>query len=395
MTDLEDRLRTLSASSSSAPAPLEQLTSRAGQLRRRRRVTEGVSAVAVVALVAVLGSNLPLRTTENRPPAVVFDPPPFEPPSSSVPGGWERTTIGVLTVNHPKAWRVELVDGRDSADPNVVLASRPLTKRDAELALLARRDSRFSAAFPAEGVVFVVGGDRFVAPPSPAGALGDPRKLPRPSGYTGDIVARTGRVELSILHLAAYIGPDAPREDAAALDGVAKSVHQGAATAVDRDRGPLRVSGSGLLGGNGIDPENPIFTEPWTAQLRLRLDDDEIIAVRTKGDCFAVTMENVVETRNLNVLHRYCGRMPGAAMLEAANGTVDPGTQAVGEPGEWHLVVVRLGDRVASVQVQLAGRGTVRKEHGHGWFMALSRGRIFRLTGLNDQGARVAHLSDL
>ena len=392
MTDLEDRLRTLSASTSTPPAPLEQLTARAGQLRRRRQLMQGAGSLAAVAMIALVGTNV-----ANLPLPYRTDPPvAFEPQPDPVAEGWQRREIGVLRIDHPKGWNVELVKWRKSAEPEVVLSNRRLTEADTELALLARDDVRFSADFPADAVVFVVGGDPYRGGPSPAGALGDPTRLPRPRGLDGNVVARTGRVKQSILHLAAYIGPNAPADDAKTLDDVAKSVVLGDRPLTPEDMEPPPPGGP--IGTGGLNPDDPVFTDNWAIAAEVRLDDDELIRVRTQGDCAAVTHEeDIPGSRNLSVEHRECGlsKQPKAALEQVVSGMFMRRTLRDLERMERHVVVARRAPG-ANVQAQLAGRGTVSVDDSNGWYIAVTNGRFFRLVATDeDGGKRLAVIDEL
>ena len=392
MTDLEDRLRRLSADATSDVPPVDQVTRRATQLRRRRRLAEATSATAVIAVVALLGVNLAqLTTPDTTDPNVVFEQPP-----APLPARWTRTTIGPLTIDHPQAWKVRHVQGEDSRNPRVVLSNRRLSQHDLDLALLASDEVRFSARFPTDAVVFVVGGDYLAPPPAPDGALGDPRPLPRPRGFSGDVVARNGRVPQSILHLAAYIGPEAPAGAADAAGTVAERLRLRETPVSPADQPPPPPPDSRPFGGSGIQPDSPIFTEPWQIQAQIALDDDEVINVRVKGDCAAVTKERTVKSRNVTVEDERCGLTEPAAALERVTGGVTMGGSIAGDLGdaERHVIVARIGPDVRDVTARLVGRGWVRTETSNGWVIALAKGRIARLVAFDEDGRRLGVLTD-
>src|SRR5205085_6999282 len=116
----------------------------------------------------------------------------------------------------PSGW-----DTLYAEEDRLVAGTRPLSERDLRLALLAHDDAAFSA-FPSDGVVFVVGGDRLtpkyslgevgrtsangteviqgalVGTPGPANGLGVERVLP------GGVRVRRGDGPRVTVPLAAY-----------------------------------------------------------------------------------------------------------------------------------------------------------------------------------------------
>ena len=387
MTDLEERLRQLAPPSGEPLPPVETVVRRATQLRRRRRIAEAAAATCAVAVVALVGVNLPNQVAPDGPDVVFEQPPP------PVRDGWTRTSIGMLTVDHPQGWSMLRAVGEDSREPRVVLSNRQLTPSDVDLALLARDDVRFSRRFPSDAVVFVVGGDYLQPPPEPGGAVGNRTILPRPPGMDGDVAAWTGRVPASILHLAAYVGPDAPRSAARVVRDVAGTVRL---REPDPAAEPPPPPESGPFGTGTLDTENPIFTEPWAVQAETVLDDDEVIRVRVKGDCVAVTLENVVEVANRSVQSRHCDLTAPAAPLERLDGGLLMGGTIEGDidDAEFHVIVARARSDVADVVVRQIGGEQARTVVDRGWAIAMSDGRIARLVARDAAGRRLGVLTD-
>lgn len=389
MNDLKDRLNRLGDGAPMPSPPIDRVVRRAGQLRRRRRIVETAALASFVGIAVIAGVSLSQWAPRDDTPEVLFEQPP-EP----MPRGWKRTTIGTLTIDHPRTWQPLRTVGEETADPNVVLSNRRLSRSDVRLALLARHDVQFSKQFPRDAVVFVVGGDPMAGPSGPAGAVGAPRVTPRPAGFAGQIRVRTGTVPQSILRLAAYVGPEAPD---GALDAVGEVARRVQLRPLPASPGaePPPPADAGPLGGNGNDADNPIFTDPWPAQATLRLDDDEVVRVRTSGDCAAVTMENTVETLNMSVQDQRCGLVPtGAALERLLSGMISLGTVSSLEDIDRHLTVARVSGEVDKVTADLVGRGSAQVSIDNGWVVAVAKGRILRLTAYDADGTRLGQLFD-
>lgn len=389
MNDLEDRLDRLSDVTMAPSPPLDRVARRAGELRRRRRIVEAVAIASFAVIAAVAGPSILQWRPPGGEPDVVFEQPP-----APLPDGWKRTTIGALTIDHPRGWQPLHIAGEDTPEPNVVLSNRRLSGADLELALLAHADVQFSKRFPRDAVVFVVGGDWMSGPSGPAGDLGPPRVTAPSAGFTGRIRARTGTVAQSILRLAAYVGPEAPDGALGTVGAVARRLQLRPLPPSPGEEPPPPAD-SGPLGGSGNDADNPIFTDPWPVKTTFQLDDDEVIRVRTKGDCAAVTLENRVETRNLSVQHQRCGLGTSTAPLELfVSGRISPGTVRRLEDSDRHLIVARLFREVEEVEGDLVGRGTVRVSISDGWAIVVAKGRILRLIGYDETGKRLGQLVD-
>lgn len=388
MTDLEDRLGSLAETRLHAPAPdMDMLTRRATGLRRRRRLMEG--AGAIVAGVALLAVGMTLTSVSPRQaPNVVFEQPP--PP---LPKGWKRTHLGPLTVDHPSGWSVQRSTDENTQEPQVVLANRPLADRDIDLAYLVRDDARFSRALPRDVVVFVVGSDYITAPPDPDGALGRAKTLPRPAGFDDDVVVRKGSVPSSILHMAAYVGPEAPARTQRVLDVVASRVRL---EELDLDPGPPPPDWAVPAGGD--TPDDPVFTEPWPIQVETRLPYGERLAVRTKGDCAVVTVERGDE-RNKMITDRRCELGPRTRHIEGVIGALsegpppDPGADPTTETDQ-HLVVARMSPEVARVRAELTDGRTAAVIINNGWALTLAPTRVFRLVALDEKGETLGTVVD-
>ena len=185
---------------------------------RLRLLTVGVAVTLAVAMAVAL-----LRVADGRPDRATVQ----AGPSSSDPilGATTPAPPGV-ELQLELGWRTLLADG-----DKLVVGTRPLAERDLLLAVLARDDVAFSA-FPADGAVLVVGGDRLKAKhvadisratrtttadggeivqigpdamvgPGPALDLGPPKPM------AGGVAVRLGDVPQSSRTLAAYLGPQA------------------------------------------------------------------------------------------------------------------------------------------------------------------------------------------
>ena len=159
--------------------------------------------------------------------------------SVPVPGSPARSTATVELELHA-GWQTLWADG-----DKLIVGARPLAPRDLLLAALARDDVAFSA-FPADGAVLVVGGDRLKAKyttdpskatrtvtngvetvqmgsdamvrPGPALGLGPPKPLP------GGVMVRRGDVPQSTRTLAGYFGSRADAALAQQAESMAATV---------------------------------------------------------------------------------------------------------------------------------------------------------------------------
>jgi hypothetical protein len=101
MSDFESRLRdALGAGASGAPDAVGLADAARGRARTRRRTTMAVSAVAVLALVAVPAGVFALRDSGNAGPGIAKD----VAPASTVPDGWRVETWHNLEVQVPDDW---------------------------------------------------------------------------------------------------------------------------------------------------------------------------------------------------------------------------------------------------------------------------------------------------
>jgi hypothetical protein len=397
VSDLDTRLAALRTAPVRPPAPIAHVRARARGIRRRRRLARTIGgAIGLVALVGVLGGVLPLIGT----PATVLDAPGDR---------WERYDDGVLSLTHPPGWTVE--DGGTGAGA-VVLSSRPLSSADAEAALLARQDVVFGAAFPADAVVFVVGGDRGLAPSEPDGGLGEAVALPAvPPGLDAPVLLRRGRVAGGASHLAAYIGPAAADTAVAALDAVAGSVE--IAAPLPPPGGPPPDAPPLPQGmGGGIDDD---LLARWRTQLpdevlEVPLDDDEVVVVRADDDCVAIEQRVVGEPLNDRIVAHTCSlSTPDAGsatvLLDLGllpitftpDGPPAPGGGPSGPPPDpftdrLTLVVARVAPDVARVGIDLVDGRVVpaATRDDDELAIALTDGRPVRLVATTADGVTTA-----
>ncbi|MDP1806928.1 MAG: hypothetical protein Q8K72_17265, partial [Acidimicrobiales bacterium] len=188
---------------------------------RSKLVWAGLAAAAaLIAAIPFLDrtSDRPLRvvagpdtTTVATVPGVAVTTPAADATSTTVPLEFAAgQPLGTrLDYQVPAGWQKLFAEG-----DRVLVATRPLSEGDRAVALLARDDAGFTA-FPADGVVLVVGYDPTEAKgtlaadgtlilPGPAYALGPEKVL------AGGVRVRRGDVPQSILRIASYAGRSAP-----------------------------------------------------------------------------------------------------------------------------------------------------------------------------------------
>lgn len=374
MSDLRTRLGHLADNPPVAATPLPEIRRRAVVVRRRRRASQVAGGLAV-ALLAV-GALQPLLARQST-PSVTFDQPQDRP--APVPAGWERETIGALSLVHPKGWDVLSVVGESSMEPEVVIATRPLNKADVRLAQLTRNDVRFSEAFPEDAVVFVVGGDRFVAPHPPSLALGKAVDLPRPQGMSGAIRARTGRVPQSILQLAGYIGPAAPPDDSRALDKIAASVRLA-------DKAP-----------SAAELEEPVDNfvreedqERWRLQLTRTIAflgprDASHVEVRIGGSCVGLASLQRPFKSNIHFTEVFCD-LQGIAQGAVRELSYEVKPAGPADDAGTGVLFVQVGTGVERIRLTTADGRSVTRPVTEGFVLARTPSRVIAITGLDPAG---------
>lgn len=220
MVDLHERFRSLVDLPLADPEPMPRLQRRARAVRRRRRARQ--AGTLAVVLLGVLGMTSlvvgdgglgPIRS-----PRVVLDQPGSDERLPPVPDGWQTHDEDGIAFHYPAGWSVVA----DPEGPQVIVGTQRVDERDAHLALLTHPDVVFTQDFPAEGVFFAVGGDRFRAPRdqfSEEVTVGF-----KANAEGAEIRARFGRVPVSVYQVAAYAGPEATAEDWSLVEQMAETV---------------------------------------------------------------------------------------------------------------------------------------------------------------------------
>lgn len=216
LPELERALETVMDAPPSPPASISELERRVSHRRRRHRLLGGAAVSATLLAMVALAPGVLDRGQEESTVRTG--------PASDAPIVGRARTPSRVSVDLPSGWETLYADG-----DRLVLGTRPLQERDLLLAGLARDDAAFRA-FPADGVVVVVGGDptkaKYVGDPSsetrttvvsggettevvtingfvgpgPALALGPAKALP------GEVTVRLGDVPQSSVSIAAYAG---------------------------------------------------------------------------------------------------------------------------------------------------------------------------------------------
>lgn len=220
MVDLHERFRSLVDLPLADPDPMPRLQRRARAVRRRRHVRQAGSLAAV--LLGVLGlTSLVVGDGGLGPigsPRVVLDQPGSDGRLPPVPDGWQAHDEDGIAFHYPAGWSVVA----DPEGPQVIVGTQRLDARDAHLALLTHPDVVFTRDFPAEGVYFAVGGDRFRAPRD---QFSEEVTVGSESNAEGAAVrARFGRVPVSVYQVAAYAGPEATAMDWSLVEQMAETV---------------------------------------------------------------------------------------------------------------------------------------------------------------------------
>jgi hypothetical protein len=282
------------------------------------------------------------------------------------------------------------------------------------LAQLARDDAVFDA-FPADGVVVVVGGDRTrpkylpgptretrstvveggetievmgqttegVVTPGPALALGPGKTLP------GDVTVRLGDVPQSGVLIAAYAGPasspSAMREAEAIAATVRPIPHEATVQPVPGSP-PPPPNRPGFVQGHvpfPVDRLQPV------ASVNL---PDRTYTVRAEDDCAVVAVTHSDQP----VAGGCSARPPGEAapaLVAVASDRMPPPRQGQGSErsGETMLVLLRIASGVDRVTADLVDGRVIDATIGSdGWALVASDGRPFLMEARDQRGQVVA-----
>jgi hypothetical protein len=357
VTDVLAGLRSLVDHPASAPHDLDDLRRRVAR-RARRRAQRRLAAAVVVAVACV--AVLPLvRGAGDRPTQVATAPAP-----ATAQAGAK------LEYAAPDGWDTLFVD----AD-QLVVATRPLSERDIQLALLVRADVAFTA-LPADAVVVVVGFDPLEAkyganwdgtaiPPSPAYALGPERTLP------DSVRFRRGDVPQSIESIGSYAGPAAPADRLREAEAIAASVRLVKA------------------GGPSADvAAAPVPSGKLTPVARVDAGDVALV-MEAADDCAVVRPGDRQSAAGQDRLGGGCAARPAGSAIAVAG----PAVQIWGRPGSAPSTVAlfRVGAGVQAVSARTAdGRSFPAVVGAGGWGLALVPGRVAVLTALDGAGRQVA-----
>lgn len=395
----EERLRELFRRADVTPVPrrLDRGETLA-RARRQRLRRVGAVAAAIVVVGLVVGATLTMSGSDDVERIRPADPGEDAqlPPA---PQGWTTYDDGRIAFHHPDDWSVLLAPG----DGRVVVGTEPLREPDARLGLLVRPDLAFTDAFPEDGVVVAVGGDRFLPVYWGGGgepfvgdldAFGDETLL---SGGSREeepgIRARFATVSRSTVRLGAYLGPDTPADAWQQAERLLESllVRQPDPSEVPPPRGAPGFEG---------DPGDA-EADAQTEVLALRLDDGSRLALRVGERCALVVEETSGGSRTVGGDCELPGKDPGPRQL-LAGAAFSSGRPASGpggpEPGsdgplrESMWVVGRAGDAVERVTPRVVGGGEVvqaRHTLVDGWVLAVAESRIVQLVGYTASGEPV------
>jgi hypothetical protein len=379
-----------------SPPPVEDLHRRV-EVRRRRRRTAWATAAGVAAVLAAVPlvnrpSAEPVRviagpdtTIPPTVPGVVLPAPPSGPTSTTIPIEFVagRPISYRIDFTAPPGWQTLF-----AAADHMVVATRPLTDTDRALALLARNDSSFSA-FPADGVVVVVGNDPLeakgtMAPdgtlilPGPAYGLGPEKVL------AGGVKVRRGDVPQSSVKIASYAGPKAPANRLREAETIAaglRLIRTGDPSV--RPEPPPPGSRPGLPTGTLPVPEAGL---PVVA--RTSASGSELVLVAGQNCAYLRWADAQTSLPGYQPLAGGCGTRPSGTFIETFGQPVivmrGPDTQ----PST--VVIFRTGPNLARFSARLADGRSVGASIGlDGWGLVASDGRIVGVSGTDTQGRAV------
>lgn len=384
MTDPAEGLRALIVRPPSAPQPVEELHQRA-EGRRRRRIRHRVVLTGLATVVAAVALMPLVDRPSDRPTQVVAGPDGAAAPTTTLA---REFTAGVpsgirLDFQVPDGWTTLFAQG-----DRMVVATGPLSESDRALALLARDDVSFTA-FPADGVVVVVGGDPTqakyqqgadgsTAGPGPAYALGEEQVL------AGGVRVRRGDVPQSGVRIASYSGPAAPasrRQEAEDIATGLRLVNTGDPSV--RPRPPPPGSRPGFPQGTLPVPETGLPEVARTAS-----SGSTLVLVAGSNCAYLRWVDAQPELPGYRSLSGGCSPRPSGTGMDALAGAVPvmrgPGTIP------FTAVMIRMGTQVRRVSARLADGATVPAAVGaDGWALVAAPGRIVALTGIDAEGRPV------
>ena len=382
MIDQLETLRRLTEHPPSPPVPVAELRRRV-ESRRSRRI-RGRGAVVSMVVVVVVAVILPLLSRSGaRRVSVGAGPTPTT--AKSTGRGVPYSTR--LDYSIPAGWQT-LFD----RDDRLVVATQALSASDLALALLARSDVVFNT-FPTTAVLVVVGFDPLsakygtgpdgkVIDPGPANDLGSEQIL------TGGVQARHGDIPSSILRIASYAGPAAPADRLQEARAIAQGIRL-IATGDPSVPGPPPALGStvGFPTGPLPVPDNGL---PVVATVPV---SGLTVTLRAKDNCAYLRLATAQQS-----FAGACATRPSGPTLTLAGNANRiegpppiPGTVAA--PRSSTAIIFRVGPGVAAVTAHFAEGGTaIAILTADGWGIAAGQGRIFELTGVDDNGGPLAQV---
>lgn len=360
-------------------------------------------AVAVAAVAVVAALALPRLAGDGDDTTVRAGP-------SDVP------IIGQAALAAPRVemalqagWQTLLAEGE-----TLVVGTRPLVERDLHLAVLARDDVAFSA-FPVDGVVLVVGGDRLQAKyvgdpsratrtttadgseevhmgtdafvgPGPALALGPAKPV------SGGITVRRGDVPKSTRTLAGYFGPGAAAALTAQAEAMAATVR---IPPLDQASMPPPPPGSRPSFDSGGPPAGTPLSEVASFTM-----PGAVYTARAGGNC-----ADVVAGGSPQPLAGGCspGRLTGNAVHVTAV-SFNLGSPPVAPPGQTFapgrgpvppatIVLARAGPEVRSLVAVLVDGRTIPAALGRdGWALVAAGARPYLLEVRDTAGKAVTYV---
>ena len=336
-----------------------------------------VATVAVVPLV---------DQPSDRPTQVVAGPDGAAAPTSTTLA--REFTAGApagtrLNFQVPDGWTTLFALG-----DRMVVATRPLSESDRALALLARDDVSFGA-FPADGVVVVVGGDPTQAKyqqgangstvgPGPVYALGDERVL------AGGVRVRRGDVPQSGVRIASYAGPAAPAARRQEAEDIATGLRL-VTTGDPSVRPPPPPPGSrpGLPQGT-----LPVAEAGLPEVARTAASGSTLVLVAGRNCAYLRWVDAQPELPGHQPLTGGCAARPPGTAMEDLGGAVP--VMRVPGMAPSTVVMIRMGQQVRRVAARLADGATVPAAIGSdGWALVAAQGRIVALTGIDAEGRPV------
>lgn len=383
MTEPAEGLRAL-LESPAPPPPVDQLRRRV-EVRRRRRRTAWASLAGVAAVVA--GVPLVDRPSEKTVRVIAgtgTTAPPAGPTSTTVPFEFVAgQPLGSrLDYQVPPGWQELFAEGE-----RVLLATRPLSEVDRVMALLARDDAVFTA-FPADGVVVVVGYDPSQAKGTLAadGTLvlpGPPYGLGPEKPLLGGVRARRGDVPQSVVRIASYAGPSAPAERLREAETIASGLR------LVRTGDPSVGATSPRAGSRPNVPDLLRVPEAGLPEVARATASGMTLVLVAGYDCaYLRPLDAQVSQPGYLPLGAACGPRPAGAGIAAIGQPI----AVVGPPGTEPSTVtmVRAGPSIARLTARLADGRTASPAIGtDGWAVVAGAGPVVAAGGTDTAGRAV------